>query len=1398
MSKTVDNELLLGFFAEAKSYLPEIMQGVVDFRANPAQVDRLGISYRYAHTIKGASSMIGLETLSRVAAHLEEIFEDIAAGRMTLNESTAAAVGYTVALISTYLDSAAQGNFNERPFLSEALDSLRRLRDFSEGKGLPFIAESTDEEIGAADEAPPENPIFEREAEPPAFEEAVLQQENATSVETTQVETASVETTQVEAAHRYDTAPLASNPITDAEEFSQAPPRIESGEETTGALASEESNQVAFSVTEGGPLASPETAASQRVEVTALMKVEPTGDDVLGISHIEQLHSPSVESRTDEEWDGIVFENPDWTIESQPPAPVEPALDVDAFENPVREASPESAVISSEEPAAERAIAQEATETPALESASETVTESAIEIPVFDDRIEQPELPAELHEETEQAVEQATIEQTTEPAVEQSEVESRVEDGALGQTQEAASQEAALQEEVLQSALIEKASAPVEAELPPTGFAFHEEIEEPSFETDNLSDEEALVVSHEAEEPSVEERIEETSAMVAHSEAIEEAELREAEEAVSTEVVAEEIAAEPSVAEVEATEIYQEEVQGVQTAEDHQAEVPSAEVQAKVDEEVGEEASASVEDEKDHVYQASVPSEFLEVFMLEAEDHLRTLHQVLPMLVDQPANRALIQEIRRSAHSLKGSAGMVGFGEITRLAHRMEDLLDLLYDGAMSLNAEKLNLLFLSTDALEDMTSGKVNRRTLDSLYAEYDQLIGAEEVEQATEPSEEFEEEVAEEAPASDVEFAQLDAAEVAGLQKQGQFMRVPITRLNEMVKLVTELIIARSSFEQRLADFSQQLRELQSSSNRLRRVSSKMDIQYEASTLGSGLSSLAPVSFAAASAAGVPITPLMNVNTHGFDDLEFDRYTEFHLALRELSETASDVQTLDAELVALKTDFEAYLSRQKHLYSEIQDKLMRMRMVPVSTLAARLQRGVRTVASQRGKRVRLIIEGEGTELDKTVLEELADPFLHMLRNAVDHGIESPAERRARGKDEAGAIKLRAYTEGTQVVIQVSDDGRGIDPESLRSTAVAKGHLSVFDAAQMSDEELYSLIFLPGFSTAQELSEISGRGVGLDVVRATVHGLKGHLTVDSRTGEGVTFTIRLPMTLAVMRGLLARAGNQTFAIPVSGVTQVARIAHEDIEIVGQEETARVGEKVYPMVHLGRLLNLAYPVDESVRRRPVLIMNIDDREVAVAVDDTLGAREIVVKNLGNHLRHVHGVTGATLMGDGSVVLILNVPELVRGATRARMDTGPLPPVKQTVTRRALTVMVVDDSPSVRRVVTSLLQNAGWKTVQAKDGLDAFETLPQLPALPDVILLDIEMPRMDGYEFLSTLRKQEAYSHIPVAILTSRAGQKHREKAFELGADEYIVKPYRDEALLDLLLRLARQQRQVRQ
>lgn len=466
-----------------------------------------------------------------------------------------------------------------------------------------------------------------------------------------------------------------------------------------------------------------------------------------------------------------------------------------------------------------------------------------------------------------------------------------------------------------------------------------------------------------------------------------------------------------------------------------------------------------------------------------------------------------------------------------------------------------------------------------------------------------------------------------------------------------------------------------------------------------------------------------------------------------------------------------------------------MNVRLVPLSMMTSRLSRTVRTVASDQGKAIQFVLEGEHTELDKTLYDEMADPLLHLLRNAVDHGIESPEVRRAMGKPATGRILLQAFYEGNEVVIRVGDDGAGIDPEAVRAAAVRNGYASQEDAARLSEEDLYSMVFLPGFSTKHEVSEVSGRGVGLDILKATVNKLQGSVAITSTLGGGTTFTIRLPLKLALTRALLVQASGETFAIPLSAVLQVLRLDHKAVEQAGGETRVHVGDSVYELLSLGKLLNLPLPPDDTVARPPMLLMQIEDRQIALTVDRILGGREIVIKNLGNHLRRVHGVMGATLMGDGSVVLILNLAELVRDAARpgARQAT----PAARLVapTREVVSVIVVDDSPSVRRVISSLLQGAGMNVLQAKDGLDALEIMGHLAAPPDIMLLDIEMPRMDGYELLSTMRKQEAYRDIPVVMITSRAGEKHRQKAFELGATDYLVKPYQDEAILSLIRRL---------
>jgi len=814
-----------------------------------------------------------------------------------------------------------------------------------------------------------------------------------------------------------------------------------------------------------------------------------------------------------------------------------------------------------------------------------------------------------------------------------------------------------------------------------------------------------------------------------------------------------------------------------------------------------------------------VSPELIEAFSLEAEDHLRNISTLLSSLDKQPEHKELLQDIRRSVHTLKGAAGAVGLRAIAQLAHRMEDLLGLLYDGSLAVDMDIMDLLFASADALEDLAGGEVEEETtqgtLQDLSARYSTLLGqvpsAEKLARKVEPlGEEKIIDLAELAlrPSEAVEPETPEKVKVP--RKPGEVVRVPLERLDELIRLVSELAISRTVFEQRMADFGREAEELQFSSERLQRVSSNLEIQYEVSALGGRLA-LSPVDQVGNPSTGLPSTGLgagpstelrtgrtglaqeATLNTHGFDDLEFDRYTEFHLLTRELAETASDIRTVGNALGTLIGDFDSILNRQGRLSSEIQDKLMRVRMVPLATLATRLHRAVRVLAREQDKLVDLVLEGEDIELDKTVLEEMADPLLHLLRNAVDHGIEPPALRQVMGKPERGLIRLRAYHEGNQIVIQVSDDGAGLEPQILRSSAISRGYVSEADAPQLSDEELYSLVFLPGFSTAGEVSEVSGRGVGLDIVKTNVHKLKGTVTLDSTPGQGVTFTIRLPMTLAVTRALLVKAHNETFAIPLGAVTQFLRLEREEIERVGQEPVVRVGGQVYPMLRLGQVLNLKQPADETVQRLPVLILDIGAKQIALVVDQFLTGREIVIKSLGNHLRRVHGVTGATLMGDGSVVLILNPADLVVEAPQeARAWTPFQPPAARA--REALTVMIVDDSVSVRRVVSNLIKSAGWQPMAAKDGLEALEIIQSSAQPPDLILVDIEMPRMDGYELMTTLRAQEAYRNIPLVILTSRAGEKHRRKARELGASEYIVKPYQDQTLLNIIRQLVRESR----
>jgi chemotaxis protein histidine kinase CheA/ActR/RegA family two-component response regulator len=770
----------------------------------------------------------------------------------------------------------------------------------------------------------------------------------------------------------------------------------------------------------------------------------------------------------------------------------------------------------------------------------------------------------------------------------------------------------------------------------------------------------------------------------------------------------------------------------------------------------------------------AVDGELLDIFVQEAEDHLGAFNRALVALDRRPSDRAQLDEAKRVIHTLKGAAAALGYPVTAALCHSIEDLFSTLDESGREPSREMLTLFFESAEALEALVAGITAGRGEDSarsdaLRQRYAALLGQAIPQVQADPV----------APAAAAE--DLPRAENAP-----RSVRVDIAHLDNLLNLVGELVINRTSQEQHLERLGRSVSELLLSVERLRRVGTQLESRYEVAELLRGESPRAAQSSATNRPHLSLVGPTVGDERGGgdeFDALEMDRYTELHRFSRELVEIAADINTAGNELEGLYDSFDQTLSRQGRIATDLQDKMMEVRLVPLSTLTARLYRAVRGVAMRRGRATELVIEGETVEIDKVLLEEITDPLLHLVRNAADHGIESPELRRQRGKPATGTIRLTAAREGNEAVIRVQDDGAGIDPEQVLDKALARGIIRQRDG--LTREQILDLIFLPGFSTSPTVSDISGRGVGLDVVRTNVNRLKGSLDVDSTVGAGTTFTIRLPIMLAVTRALLVRSGAQTFAIPLPVVEQVAFFRKELVSTLGGNELFDLGGEAYPVLYLNRALGLGGGTDAAGGSR-VLIVGNADRRIALVVDELVGQQEVVVKRLGRHLQSVAGVAGATILGSGQVVLILNVLDLIGsrrnvrgGATTAPQAPTPLGRLQPTDGARV--AMVVDDSLSVRRVLTRTLERDGWQVLGAKDGVEALEMLAW--ARPQVLVLDIEMPRMDGYELTSLLRNHPDHSTLPIAMLTSRAGEKHRRKALELGVSAYLVKPFEEAELL---------------
>ncbi|MBV8306083.1 MAG: response regulator, partial [Gammaproteobacteria bacterium] len=609
-----------------------------------------------------------------------------------------------------------------------------------------------------------------------------------------------------------------------------------------------------------------------------------------------------------------------------------------------------------------------------------------------------------------------------------------------------------------------------------------------------------------------------------------------------------------------------------------------------------------------------------------------------------------------------------------------------------------------------------------------------------------------------------------VSGGERQ-EMARVDAELLDQLLNISGEASIARARLEQQLGSFDFNLGELSRTVTRLKEQLRSLEIETEAQILHKHEDE--------------------SVHRSEFDPLELDRYSSIQQYSRALAETANDVASIQQLLENLAKDTQNLLQQQARTITELQNGLMRTRMVPFQRHVQRLARIVRQAAADTGKRAELTVEGASGELDRQVLERMLPPFEHMLRNAVVHGIEKPDERVKRGKPDTGHIVLELHREGAEVMVRLTDDGGGMNLKAIRDKAETLGLIA--HGQTLSDEEAMQLILEPGFSTAGAITQQAGRGVGMDVVATEIKRLGGALHMETKAGEGTVFTIRLPLTLAISHALVVRTGEEYYALPLPTVEGVLRLSKAEVTAhLGRDAGAfdYAGQK-YRFQQLGTFVGLTpseLPGQDVTI--PVVLVRAGEHSTGIVADELVGSREIVVKSVGPQISSIRGISGATILGDGRIVIILDIGALVRAEWRTRAQ-APAPPPRERGDRRVF-AMVVDDSITVRRVTQRLLERNGMRVLTARDGMDAVALLQD--NVPDVILLDIEMPRMDGYEVAAHVRNDPRLKEVPIIMVTSRVGEKHRARAIELGVDDYLGKPYQEAQLLDAIAPLVERRR----
>jgi len=717
-------------------------------------------------------------------------------------------------------------------------------------------------------------------------------------------------------------------------------------------------------------------------------------------------------------------------------------------------------------------------------------------------------------------------------------------------------------------------------------------------------------------------------------------------------------------------------------------------------------------------------SKFIEQFKNETREHLQNLSLGLIKLEKTPSDHELLNSLMREAHTIKGSATMMGYKRISDIAHKMEDGLEKALKEGLKLEAGHFDVFLKCIDAIDPLLEDKITwegkgitRPFVDDLCSEVDAVFAGKRTEKKERPSPASTEggpgKKHEETPQARTPFktpeVRTTQVNAAGSDTS---IRVDTSRLDRLVNLAGEQLISKI----RLGDVIK--------------------------TIGNKIESHRDIEDA-------------------------------------LGETLKDLSTVSNNIDLLA--------------SSIQAEVMNIRMVPVSVLFNTFPRAMRTLAQEKGKEIIFELKGEDTALDKSIIDEMREPLMHLLRNTVDHGIESPDEREREGKSRAGNVLLSAYQLGSQVVLEISDDGRGIDLAKVKSIALKKNIVSKDRIDDISDEQLLQIIFTPGFTTKEDVTETSGRGVGLDVVREKVGSLKGMAEVFSKPGKGAKFIIKLPLTLAITGSLLVTAGDDSFAIPVERVVETIRINPQDIKSVETKEAITVKGHILPLVRMTDLFGLPKKGIIEKNYFPVVIVQSIEKRIGLLVDKLLGHQDIVGKAIGDPLSKTPNISGATILGSGKVILILDIPSIIdsaEGIVIRRSSQSAAVGARATETRgkHKKTILLAEDALTTAMLEKNILESVGYSVVIARDGKEALDRSTQERF--DLVITDVLMPRMDGFELTTRLKKDAIYKDIPVIIVTTRESDADKRRGLEAGADAYLLKSeFTSDILLDTIERL---------